>query len=316
MTEPRPRPTPGLRRARLPAARPPATSSCASTTPARARALLAEVIPRGDHRRALGRQARVRHQRRAQLRGPAALGLPGDVARRLPAEFRAGMAPRAELLGDVGDSAPEHWEAPFGRGEVARAGDGQRAGPARAGRARPALREAIARPGGVTVVVSRPAPRCRAAASTSATPTASPSRRSRAAASTRPGPGAPLKDGGWRPIRAGEFILGYPDEENALPAAPPPDQLGRNGSYLVYRKLRQDVARFRRTLREAAALTRAARSSWRPSSSGAGATARRSTSPPIARTRRRSPTRPATTPSTTLDDPGGLRCPIGRTSAA
>jgi Dyp-type peroxidase family len=69
-----------------------------------------------------------------------------------------------------------------------------------------------------------------------------------------PGAGAPAKHGEWRPIRAGEFILGYPDEQGALPAAPAPDALSRNGSYVVYRKLRQDVARFRRQLREAAAL--------------------------------------------------------------
>jgi len=69
-----------------------------------------------------------------------------------------------------------------------------------------------------------------------------------------PGQGAPLKDGGWRPIRAGEFILGYRDEENAIPQAPAPDQLAANGTYLVYRKLHQDVAAFRRTLAEAARL--------------------------------------------------------------
>ena len=69
-----------------------------------------------------------------------------------------------------------------------------------------------------------------------------------------PGAGAPAGNGDWRPIAAGEFILGYPDEQGALPAAPPPDALGRNGSYVVYRKLRQDVAAFRRRLREAAAL--------------------------------------------------------------
>jgi Dyp-type peroxidase family len=70
----------------------------------------------------------------------------------------------------------------------------------------------------------------------------------------RPGQGAPRK-GGWRPIRAGEFVLGYPDEEGVLPAAPPPDELSRNGSYLVYRKLHQDVAAFRSRLAAAAALS-------------------------------------------------------------
>ena len=77
---------------------------------------------------------------------------------------------------------------------------------------------------------------------------------------------------GEAPIRAGEFILGYPnayeqlpitptvpltsDPRNILPFVPPdpgqPDQpgsddvkdFGQNGSYMVYRKLQQDVAAF------------------------------------------------------------------------
>jgi Dyp-type peroxidase family len=69
-----------------------------------------------------------------------------------------------------------------------------------------------------------------------------------------PGAGAPRENGEWRPIAAGEFILGYPDEQGAMPAAPQPDELARNGSYVVYRKLRQDVAAFRRQLAEAAKL--------------------------------------------------------------
>ena len=39
-----------------------------------------------------------------------------------------------------------------------------------------------------------------------------------------------------------------------LPAAPPPAELSTNGSYLVYRKLHQDVAAFRKQLAEAAEL--------------------------------------------------------------
>jgi Dyp-type peroxidase family len=72
------------------------------------------------------------------------------------------------------------------------------------------------------------------------------------------GGGVPIADGGWRPLAFGEFVLGYPDEdtlvdpERRLPSAPA-DPLGRSGTYMVYRKLRQDVALFRRVLRDAAA---------------------------------------------------------------
>jgi Dyp-type peroxidase family len=73
------------------------------------------------------------------------------------------------------------------------------------------------------------------------------------------GGGVPLKDGGWRPLAPGEFILGYEDEDSRvdpqrrLPNAPA-DPYGRNGTYMVWRKLHQDVALFRRTLMRAAEL--------------------------------------------------------------
>ncbi len=60
-----------------------------------------------------------------------------------------------------------------------------------------------------------------------------------------PGGGVPLRDGGWRPVKPGEFVLGYEDEDGRVspsPAAP----FGTNGTFMVYRKLYQDVARFRR----------------------------------------------------------------------
>ena len=42
----------------------------------------------------------------------------------------------------------------------------------------------------------------------------------------------------WRPIRAGEFLLGYEDEEGRLPTGPS-GPLGRNGTFMVYRVIEQ-----------------------------------------------------------------------------
>jgi Dyp-type peroxidase family len=73
------------------------------------------------------------------------------------------------------------------------------------------------------------------------------------------GRGVPEADGSWRPLALGEFILGYEDEESRLdkqrrqPRAPD-GALGKSGTFMVWRKLRQDVALFRRTLRDAARL--------------------------------------------------------------
>ncbi len=47
----------------------------------------------------------------------------------------------------------------------------------------------------------------------------------------------------WRLIRAGEFVLGYLNEDGALPAGPPAP-LGPNGTFMVYRPMSQDVAGF------------------------------------------------------------------------
>jgi Dyp-type peroxidase family len=57
--------------------------------------------------------------------------------------------------------------------------------------------------------------------------------------------GNPSEQGGFRKIPAGEFILGYPGEGGEVAPMPLPRRLGRNGSYLVVRKLEQDVEAFR-----------------------------------------------------------------------
>ncbi|MBW4619644.1 MAG: hypothetical protein KME17_09845 [Cyanosarcina radialis HA8281-LM2] len=82
--------------------------------------------------------------------------------------------------------------------------------------------------------------------------------------------GSPRKHTDNQPvIKPGEFILGYPNEYELLPSTPTvpagddihnnlkPESnegqqkdLGRNGTYLVFRKLHQDVAGFRRYIRD------------------------------------------------------------------
>jgi deferrochelatase/peroxidase EfeB len=47
----------------------------------------------------------------------------------------------------------------------------------------------------------------------------------------------------WRLIRTGEFLLGYDNENDELPAGPPAP-LGPNGTYMVYREIQQDVKAF------------------------------------------------------------------------
>ena len=223
--------------------------------PGRARALLGEVLPqvitaaRWTEKPESGINIAVSHA------GLRALGVAGASLDAFPEEFRLGMAARADRLGDTGDSAPGRWEPCFRDGEahvlVMVSAQDEAALRARDER----LRAAVADAGGLTVVgyhegAALPGGREHFGyADGFAQPSIEGS-----AFEPLAGQGAPpVKDGNWRPLRPGEFILGYPDEQNALSPAPPPDELGVNGSYLVYRKLAQDVAAFRRALRAAAA---------------------------------------------------------------
>jgi Dyp-type peroxidase family len=222
--------------------------------PARARALLQNVIDqvltasRWSVKPESGINVAISHE------GLRALGVPERTLAAFPAEFQAGMATRAELLGDTGDSAPANWEPCFRTREahvlvMISAMDRD----ALAERDR-RLRAEVARAGGLTVVADHlgaalPGNREHFGyADGFAQPAIAGS-----GFDQKPGQGAVAK-GDWRPIAAGEFILGYPDEQGAVSQGPPPGALSINGSYLVYRRLHQDVAGFRRLLREAARL--------------------------------------------------------------
>ena len=50
--------------------------------------------------------------------GLEALGVPAASLATFPREFQLGMAARAAEIGDVGENAPEHWEAPLGSKDV------------------------------------------------------------------------------------------------------------------------------------------------------------------------------------------------------
>jgi Dyp-type peroxidase family len=55
----------------------------------------------------------------------------------------------------------------------------------------------------------------------------------------------------WRGIRAGEFVLGYENEDGRSPDGPPAP-LGPNGTFMVYREIDQHVDRFNAYLHEKA----------------------------------------------------------------
>lgn len=57
-------------------------------------------------------------------------------------------------------------------------------------------------------------------------------------------------DGTWAPLKAGEFLLGHVDESQELPPAAPPHDFSRNGTFMAFRKLHQNVASFHDAMRD------------------------------------------------------------------
>jgi Dyp-type peroxidase family len=191
--------------------------------------------------------------------GLRALGVSDGVVGSFSREFRDGMASRSVLLGDVGPSDPGEWEEGIGGTDahVLLTINAQKRSDHR--HALGKMQAAMEAAGGVRVVFQQDAELLPGArehfgyADGFAQPAVEGSSEERTK-----GGGVPVK-GGWRPLAAGEFVLGYPDEDTRvdrkrrLPNAPV-DPLGRSGTYMVWRKLRQDVALWRRVMREAAAL--------------------------------------------------------------
>ncbi len=200
-----------------------------------------------------------------------------------PADFTQGMAARAAIIGDSGKSAPDAWTAPNTGGSVPHAvivvaADSEAGIEAASSRARqimaahgatelPSAQDGNVRPEpmrgkehfGFKDGISQPG----IAGFTE---------------SSKPGSGS---------IAPGEFLIGYPDEDGnisgnaptpvippvpdgyppALPAgAPPLPAWARNGSFVVYRRLRQTSQRFissaSRTLEPGNWVRTSSRRSW------------------------------------------------------
>ncbi|MFE7313084.1 Dyp-type peroxidase [Streptomyces sp. NPDC057555] len=174
--------------------------------------------------------------------GLEALGVPRASLDTFAWEFRQGMAARAEALGDVGESAPAHWEAPLGTSDVhvvfvALAPDAPRL-EAALERARPAYDQLP----GVAAIWRQD---CCALPSE----TEHFGYRDGVSHPAVEGSGIAASNQLEVPLKAGEFVLGQRDEIGGI-QTPQPEVLGRNGSYAVFRKLHQRVAAFRRYLRD------------------------------------------------------------------
>ncbi|HSE68473.1 MAG TPA: hypothetical protein VLB12_15895 [Gemmatimonadales bacterium] len=177
--------------------------------------------------------------------GLRALGVDEASLASFPEEFKQGMVARAEILGDIGANHPDHWVGGLASPDLhaiailfARDG-GERE------RCLSEHQKLVARCPGVEVLSTL---------ELEATPPFDYAHdhfgyRDRLSQPVIEGTGTPTPGSG-APLKAGEFILGYPDEDGPPANLPQPEVLSRNGSYMAYRRLQEHVGAFRDFLRQ------------------------------------------------------------------
>ena len=188
--------------------------------------------------------------------GLVQLDLPLASLLSFPLEFQQGMKARGDILGDSGQNAPEHWDEVWQGSRVhAWLAVNARTPGALEKRCRDLL-QFIEETHGAKVLESQDA--CSISIDGKFTTAehfgytdgfGNPDFEG-AERECVPGQGKLNAQGNWDPLATGEFLLGYADEAGELPVAPIPHLLGRNGTFMVYRKLHQNVATFRAYLNE------------------------------------------------------------------
>jgi Dyp-type peroxidase family len=191
--------------------------------------------------------------------GLVALDLPGATLLTFPVEFQQGMKKRAAILGDTGINSPERWDECWRTSQM-HAWIGVNAqSPEALDFACNDLKALLEETGGATIFGSQDAAAVVIDGKTTTrehfgftdgfgNPDYLGVERS-----SQPGQGKLMPDGSWAPLATGELLLGYADEAGELPVAPVPHLLASNGTFMVYRKLHQNVATFRAYLEEHAA---------------------------------------------------------------
>ena len=173
--------------------------------------------------------------------GLEALGLSQEALQSFPEAFRVGMAARAKQLGDEGVNDPKNWDKPYGTGQVHIGVSAFSDSEEKRRRALAVAREQYEGFSGVGVLAMQ---------DFGAQPGDLNSLGYKDGIDQPPieGTGIDPLPGQGRPIKAGEFILGYPGEAGVPLPMPQPDILGRNGTYVGYRKYQSRVGAFNRFL--------------------------------------------------------------------
>ena len=178
--------------------------------------------------------------------GLRALGVDEATLAAFPQEFCEGMAARAAILGDTGVNDPAHWVD-------------KTPSPDLHAIAILFARDSAERDRGVIehgkLVAECPGVEALSSLDLEATPPFDYAHdhfgyRDRLSQPVIEGSGDEPTPGSGAPLKAGEFILGYPDESGSGAPLPQAEILARNGSFMAYRRLEEHVGRFRDFLRE------------------------------------------------------------------
>jgi Dyp-type peroxidase family len=177
--------------------------------------------------------------------GLRALGVDEASLATFPEEFKQGMVARAEVLGDTGANHPENWLGGLASPDLHAIVILFARDVAERQRCEAEHQRLVAQCDGVEVLSSL---------DLEATPPFDYAHdhfgyRDRMSQPVIEGSGDEPTPGSGAPLKAGEFILGYPDEAGPSVNQPQPEILARNGSYMAYRRLQEHVGAFRDFLR-------------------------------------------------------------------
>ncbi|HEX5379741.1 MAG TPA: hypothetical protein VFW47_14285 [Phenylobacterium sp.] len=218
--------------------------------------------------------------------GLHALDLPTRTLRLLPDEFIDGMGCRADILGDVGASAPDRWDPVWRYGPEARQGQvhvwvSLNVGANPDGSPLPVLEEwtgwlqGLAKKSGAVTLLGghgcdgsalwqdstaimapqpdgskRPVPKEHFGFTDGISDPVFRGQFGPDAEALAAKGGGKIAEGpydettSWSALETGEFILGHVDEGQEFPVATEPQSFVRNGTFMAWRKLRQDVEGF------------------------------------------------------------------------
>ena len=173
--------------------------------------------------------------------GLRALGVDDRALATFPEEFRTGMVARAQMLGDTGANDPKGWVDETASKDLHGIAILFARDAAERERCASEHRRLLAGCPGVEVLSSL---------DLEATPPFEYAHdhfgyRDRLSQPVIEGSGDAPTPGSGAPLKAGEFILGYPDESGVAPPLPQPEVLSRNGSFMAYRRLEEHVGKFR-----------------------------------------------------------------------